>query len=108
MAHRKWSTAIIYGETSELIYKFLVTKLIVGMPFKDLATDTSILLRKLPSADDVTSQIVKRSAAAKLHAYYMSNDSGLSRTAESSILRSLVLETLGGLIATDFLVQWKR
>ncbi|KAL5102089.1 hypothetical protein RYX36_006416, partial [Vicia faba] len=50
----------VLKKTSELIYKFLVTKLIVGMPFKDLATDTSLLLRKLPSADDVTSQIVKR------------------------------------------------
>ncbi|XP_059429620.1 4-hydroxy-3-methylbut-2-en-1-yl diphosphate synthase (ferredoxin), chloroplastic [Corylus avellana] len=36
----------------ELLYKSLATKLVVGMPFKDLATVDSILLRELPAVDD--------------------------------------------------------
>ncbi|KAJ1409201.1 Dihydropteroate synthase-like [Sesbania bispinosa] len=36
----------------ELFYKSLAAKLIVGMPFKDLATVDSILLRELPPVDD--------------------------------------------------------
>ncbi|KAH6814051.1 4-hydroxy-3-methylbut-2-enyl diphosphate synthase [Perilla frutescens var. frutescens] len=36
----------------ELLYKSLAAKLIVGMPFKDLATVDSILLRELPPQDD--------------------------------------------------------
>ncbi|KAH9660833.1 4-hydroxy-3-methylbut-2-en-1-yl diphosphate synthase (ferredoxin) [Citrus sinensis] len=36
----------------ELLYKSLAAKLVVGMPFKDLATVDSILLRELPSVDD--------------------------------------------------------
>ncbi|GMP88968.1 hypothetical protein CsSME_00040749 [Camellia sinensis var. sinensis] len=39
-------------KTPELLYKSLAAKLVVGMPFKDLATVDSILLRELPSADD--------------------------------------------------------
>eukprot|EP01018_Ginkgo_biloba_P008059 Gb_15839 [translate_table: standard] len=39
-------------KTSELLYKSLATKLIVGMPFKDLATMDTILLRELPPVDD--------------------------------------------------------
>uniref|UniRef100_A0A1J3K1H8 4-hydroxy-3-methylbut-2-en-1-yl diphosphate synthase (ferredoxin), chloroplastic n=1 Tax=Noccaea caerulescens TaxID=107243 RepID=A0A1J3K1H8_NOCCA len=36
----------------ELLYRSLATKLVVGMPFKDLATVDSILLRELPPVDD--------------------------------------------------------
>ncbi|KAJ0021566.1 hypothetical protein Pint_32178 [Pistacia integerrima] len=36
----------------ELLYKSLAAKLVVGMPFKDLATVDSILLRELPPVDD--------------------------------------------------------
>eukprot|EP00245_Coleochaete_scutata_P012910 TRINITY_DN509_c0_g1_i1.p1 TRINITY_DN509_c0_g1~~TRINITY_DN509_c0_g1_i1.p1 ORF type:complete len:747 (+),score=186.42 TRINITY_DN509_c0_g1_i1:339-2243(+) len=36
----------------EMLYKSLGCKLVVGMPFKDLATVDTILMRKLPSADD--------------------------------------------------------
>ncbi|CAH1437948.1 unnamed protein product [Lactuca virosa] len=39
-------------KTPELFYKSLATKLVLGMPFKDLATVDSILLRELPPADD--------------------------------------------------------
>ncbi|KAG6432822.1 hypothetical protein SASPL_104409 [Salvia splendens] len=39
-------------QAPEALYKSLATKLIVGMPFKDLATVDSILLRKLPPLDD--------------------------------------------------------
>lgn len=38
--------------TPELLYRSLATKLAVGMPFKDLATVDSILLRELPPVDD--------------------------------------------------------
>eukprot|EP01018_Ginkgo_biloba_P037244 Gb_17351 [translate_table: standard] len=36
----------------ELLYKSLGAKLVVGMPFKDLATVDTILLRELPPIDD--------------------------------------------------------
>ncbi|CAA2965693.1 4-hydroxy-3-methylbut-2-en-1-yl diphosphate synthase (ferredoxin), chloroplastic [Olea europaea subsp. europaea] len=36
----------------ELLYKSLAAKLVIGMPFKDLATVDSILLRELPPSDD--------------------------------------------------------
>nr|AOV62778.1 4-hydroxy-3-methylbut-2-enyl diphosphate synthase [Morus alba] len=39
-------------KTPELLYKSLAAKLAIGMPFKDLATVDSILLRELPPADD--------------------------------------------------------
>lgn len=39
-------------KTPELLYRSLAAKLVVGMPFKDLATVDSILLRELPAADD--------------------------------------------------------
>jgi (E)-4-hydroxy-3-methylbut-2-enyl-diphosphate synthase len=36
----------------ELLYRSLAAKLVVGMPFKDLATVDSILLRELPPVED--------------------------------------------------------
>ncbi|KAJ6403292.1 hypothetical protein OIU84_015242 [Salix udensis] len=36
----------------ELLYKSLAAKIVLGMPFKDLATVDSILLRELPPVDD--------------------------------------------------------
>ncbi|EPS69702.1 hypothetical protein M569_05062, partial [Genlisea aurea] len=39
----------------ELLYRSLATKLVVGMPYKDLATVDSILLRELPPQDDKNS-----------------------------------------------------
>lgn len=44
-------------ETPELLYKSLAAKLVVGMPFKDLATVDSILLRELPPADDADARL---------------------------------------------------
>ncbi|KAF1001724.1 4-hydroxy-3-methylbut-2-en-1-yl diphosphate synthase (ferredoxin), chloroplastic [Apium graveolens] len=44
-------------KTPELLYKSLATKLVVGMPFKDLATVDSILLRELPPLDDNDSRL---------------------------------------------------
>lgn len=41
----------------ELLYKSLAAKLIVGMPFKDLATVDSILLRENPPIDDIDSRL---------------------------------------------------
>lgn len=36
----------------ELLYKSLATKMVIGMPFKDLATVDTILLRELPPVED--------------------------------------------------------
>ncbi|KAG6498411.1 hypothetical protein ZIOFF_046324 [Zingiber officinale] len=44
-------------KTPELLYKSLAAKLVVGMPFKDLATVDSILLRELPPLEDVESRL---------------------------------------------------
>lgn len=41
----------------ELLYRSLAAKLVVGMPFKDLATVDSILLRELPPVDDKDSRL---------------------------------------------------
>ncbi|XP_057954982.1 4-hydroxy-3-methylbut-2-en-1-yl diphosphate synthase (ferredoxin), chloroplastic [Malania oleifera] len=48
-------------KTPELLYKSLAAKLVVGMPFKDLATVDSVLLRELPPVDDGDARLaVKR------------------------------------------------
>ncbi|XP_042510082.1 4-hydroxy-3-methylbut-2-en-1-yl diphosphate synthase (ferredoxin), chloroplastic isoform X2 [Macadamia integrifolia] len=39
-------------KSPEIVYKSLAAKLVVGMPFKDLATVDSILLRELPPVQD--------------------------------------------------------
>ncbi|XP_010535603.1 PREDICTED: 4-hydroxy-3-methylbut-2-en-1-yl diphosphate synthase (ferredoxin), chloroplastic [Tarenaya hassleriana] len=44
-------------KTPELLYRSLAAKLVVGMPFKDLATVDSILLRELPSVDDSNARL---------------------------------------------------
>ncbi|KAI5666246.1 hypothetical protein M9H77_16099 [Catharanthus roseus] len=44
-------------KTPELLYKSLAAKLVVGMPFKDLATVDSILLRELPPIEDKDSRL---------------------------------------------------
>ncbi|XP_031502065.1 4-hydroxy-3-methylbut-2-en-1-yl diphosphate synthase (ferredoxin), chloroplastic [Nymphaea colorata] len=41
----------------ELLYKSLAAKLVVGMPFKDLATVDSILLRELPPLEDIDARL---------------------------------------------------
>ncbi|XP_078172032.1 4-hydroxy-3-methylbut-2-enyl diphosphate synthase [Carex rostrata] len=41
----------------ELLYRSLATKLVVGMPFKDLATVDSILLKELPPVDDADARL---------------------------------------------------
>ncbi|KAF8412604.1 hypothetical protein HHK36_000573 [Tetracentron sinense] len=41
----------------ELLYKSLAAKLVVGMPFKDLATVDSILLTELPPVEDSDSRL---------------------------------------------------
>ncbi|MEW5297822.1 MAG: hypothetical protein WDW36_001004 [Sanguina aurantia] len=40
------------GDKPEHLYKKLGAKLSVGMPFKDIATSDSVLLRQLPAVDD--------------------------------------------------------
>uniref|UniRef100_A0A0E0K242 4-hydroxy-3-methylbut-2-en-1-yl diphosphate synthase n=1 Tax=Oryza punctata TaxID=4537 RepID=A0A0E0K242_ORYPU len=41
----------------ELLYRSLAAKLVVGMPFKDLATVDSILLRELPAVEDAQARL---------------------------------------------------
>ena len=41
----------------EMLYRSLAAKLIIGMPFKDLATVDSILLRELPPVDDADARL---------------------------------------------------
>jgi (E)-4-hydroxy-3-methylbut-2-enyl-diphosphate synthase len=41
----------------ELLYRSLAAKLVVGMPFKDLATVDSILLRELPPVEDAQARL---------------------------------------------------
>ncbi|KAK4709320.1 hypothetical protein R3W88_030245 [Solanum pinnatisectum] len=51
------SVSLNHLKTPELLYRSLAAKLIVGMPFKDLATVDSILLRELPPLDDIDSRL---------------------------------------------------
>ncbi|KAJ3675429.1 hypothetical protein LUZ60_004471 [Juncus effusus] len=44
-------------KTPELLYRSLAAKLVIGMPFKDLATVDSILLRELPPVDDADARL---------------------------------------------------
>ncbi|KAG8071362.1 hypothetical protein GUJ93_ZPchr0006g44455 [Zizania palustris] len=44
-------------KTPELLYRSLAAKLVVGMPFKDLATVDSILLRELPPVEDAEARL---------------------------------------------------
>ncbi|XP_068652653.1 4-hydroxy-3-methylbut-2-en-1-yl diphosphate synthase (ferredoxin), chloroplastic isoform X1 [Aristolochia californica] len=44
-------------KTPELLYKSLAAKLVVGMPFKDLATVDSILVRELPPVEDANARL---------------------------------------------------
>ena len=47
----------------ELLYKSLGAKLAVGMPFKDIATSDSILLREVPPAADAEARRALRRLA---------------------------------------------
>lgn len=40
-------------KSPEKLYQSLGTKLVVGMPFKDIATSDSILMKEIPSSSDV-------------------------------------------------------
>ncbi|KAI3411384.1 uncharacterized protein J3R85_018105 [Psidium guajava] len=44
-------------QATENFYRSLATKLVLGMPFKDLATVDSILLRELPPVDDADARL---------------------------------------------------
>ncbi|KAK8925902.1 hypothetical protein KSP39_PZI018175 [Platanthera zijinensis] len=51
------SVSLDKAKTPELLYRSLATKLVVGMPFKDLATVDSILLNKLPLVEDTDTRL---------------------------------------------------
>lgn len=44
-------------KTPELLYKSLAAKLVLGMPFKDLATVDSILVKELPPVEDADARL---------------------------------------------------
>ncbi|KAK4760592.1 hypothetical protein SAY87_005485 [Trapa incisa] len=44
-------------KSPETFYRSLAAKLVIGMPFKDLATVDSILLRELPPVDDAEARL---------------------------------------------------
>ena len=52
-------------EQPELLFKALGAKLAVGMPFKDIATSDSILLREVPAADDSAARRALRRLAVR-------------------------------------------
>eukprot|EP00249_Psilotum_nudum_P019451 c27258_g1_i2 orf=440-2713(+) len=55
------SVSLEYLKKPDVLYKSLATKMVVGMPFKDLATVDTILLRELPPVDDIAARLaVKR------------------------------------------------
>lgn len=49
----------------EVMFKALGAKLAVGMPFKDIATSDSILLREVPAADDAEARRALRRLAVR-------------------------------------------
>lgn len=62
--HRDGSVLMaIHGEqlkNPDLLYRSLACKMAVGMPFKDLATVDSILLRSVPAAEDKEARLALR------------------------------------------------
>ena len=55
-------------EHPEAMYRALGTKLVVGMPFKDIATSDSIFLRSLPSsADQAGNRALRRLQEVGVH-----------------------------------------
>ena len=49
----------------DILYRSLGCKLAVGMPFKDIATSDSILLREVPPADDTSARQALRRMAVR-------------------------------------------
>nr|AXT18170.1 4-hydroxy-3-methylbut-2-enyl diphosphate synthase [Ziziphora clinopodioides] len=74
----------------ELLYKSLAAKLIVGMPFKDLATVDSILVRELPPQDDKNARL----ALKRLIDISMGVITPLSEQLTKPLPNALVLVTL--------------
>ncbi|KAK6144399.1 hypothetical protein DH2020_021219 [Rehmannia glutinosa] len=77
----------------ELLYKALAAKLIVGMPFKDLATVDSILLRELPAEDDKDARL----ALKRLIDISMGVITPLSEQLTKPLPNALVMVTLNEL-----------
>ncbi|OIW09143.1 hypothetical protein TanjilG_11281 [Lupinus angustifolius] len=80
-------------ENPELLYKSLAAKLIIGMPFKDLATVDSILLRELPPVDDANARL----ALKRLIDISMGIITPLSEQLTKPLPNAMVLVTLNEL-----------
>lgn len=80
-------------KTPELLYKSLATKLVLGMPFKDLATVDSIFLRELPPVDDKDARL----ALKRLIDVSMGVITPLSEQLTKSLPNAIVLLTLNEL-----------
>ncbi|KAL1818973.1 hypothetical protein DCAR_0415203 [Daucus carota subsp. sativus] len=74
----------------ELLYRSLAAKLIIGMPFKDLATVDSILLRELPPLDDKDARL----ALKRLIDVSMGVITPLSEQLTKPLPNAIVLTTL--------------
>jgi len=58
------------GSQAEVMYKKLGCKLAVGMPFKDIATSDSVLLRDVPAAGDAAARLaIKRLQDVSVHIF---------------------------------------
>ncbi|KAL6563625.1 hypothetical protein OROGR_002584 [Orobanche gracilis] len=87
------SVSLDHLKAPELLYKSLAAKLIVGMPFKDLATVDSILLRELPSEDDKDARL----ALKRLIDINMGVITPLSEQLRKPLPNALVMVTLNEL-----------
>ncbi|KAL6532648.1 hypothetical protein OROHE_014070 [Orobanche hederae] len=87
------SVSLDHLKAPELLYKSLAAKLIVGMPFKDLATVDSILLRELPSEDDKDARL----ALKRLIDISMGVITPLSEQLAKPLPNALVMVTLNEL-----------
>ncbi|CDP07116.1 unnamed protein product [Coffea canephora] len=88
-------------KTPELLYRSLAAKLVVGMPFKDLATVDSILLRELPPVDDSDARL----ALKRLIDISMGVITPLSEQLTKPLPYAMVLVTLKELSRTRLVVS---
>ena len=67
----------------ESMYRALGTKLVVGMPFKDIATSDSIFLRELPPQSDAQGQRALRRLQVSTFLPLSSSSSDILKGADS-------------------------
>ena len=60
-------------KTPEVTYKRLGAKLVVGMPFKDIATADTLLMRSLPAKDDAAGRRALKRLQVRMTSYLMAH-----------------------------------